>query len=338
MPRANVIPIVIISFAALAAAPAAAQDVVHLKSGETLAGKTADGMLALEVETATGTVRVPWANVDKIDRASFVTSLYETRAKEADADDAAAQFLLARWCRRHGLGDQMKTHLERVVKLDPEHAAARQALGQEKIGEKWVAGDAALEAKGFVKKDGRWLLKEEAAYEEILKARAKGLSEPEEKAADLIVKCVDENPRIAKYAAKSLDGKLWEDVRIPLYRALGHRKPALRAFAAAELGRRKIREAVRPLIRTAILDREEKVRHASVDALRSLGEPKVLFPFARALASGCAAIRQNAAVAMGRLGDVRGIEYLVKRLSQSWGPSNRGNIQVMNQISYIQDF
>ena len=322
----------------VAAAPIAAQDVVHLKSGETIAGKTSDGMLSLEVKTATGVVRVPWDHIEKIDRADHVRTLYAERAENTSADDAAAQFLLARWCKRHGLADEMTKHLTKVVALDPEHAAARQALGYEKVGEKWVAGAGVLEAKGFVKRNGRWILEEEAAYEEILKARAKALSEPEEKASGLILKCVDENPRIRKYAMKTLAAREWSAVRIPLYRALGHRDVKVRVFAAEELGRRRIVESARPLIRSAILDREEAVRFASVDAVKSLGKPAVLFPFVRALASGNASIRQNAAAGLGRLGDVRAIEYLVTTLSQNWGPTNRGNISVMNQVSYIQDF
>jgi len=322
----------------VAAAPIAAQDVVHLKSGEKIAGKTSDGMLSLEVKTATGVVRVPWDKIEKIDRANYVRTLYAERAKNAAASDVATQFLLARWCKRHGLADEMTRHLQKVVALDPDHAAARQALGYEKVGTKWVAGVGVLEAKGFVKRNGRWILKEEAAYEEILKARAKALSEPEEKAGDLILKCVDENPRIRKYASKSLAGQEWSAVRIPLYRALGHKDVKVRVFAAEELGRRQMRESARPLLRSAILDREESVRFASVDAVRSLGQPAVLFPLVRALASANASIRQNAAAGLGRLGDVRAIEYLVSTLSQNWGPTNRGNISVMNQVSYIQDF
>jgi hypothetical protein len=63
-----------------------------------------------------------------------------------------------------------------------------------------------------------------------------------------------------------------------------------------------------------------------------------MFPFVRALASGNATIRQHAAAGLGGLGEIRAVEYLIRTLSQNWGPSARSNIQVMNQISYIQDF
>jgi hypothetical protein len=322
----------------LAVIPAAAGDVVHLKSGEKIAGETTDGLLAVEVRTESGPVTVPWNRIERIDRGSYVRELYEERARGLADDDTEGRFLLALWCRRHGLPVEMKAELERVLAADPDHEGARRALGHEKVGERWVAGDDILAAKGFVRRDGRWMLKEEAAYEDIVEARKTALSEKEEKAKELIQKAADPNPRVAKFAIAALGGLPWESVRIPLYRALGHRDPGVRSFAAAELGRIGQEEAARPLIRSAILDSKEDVRIASARALRALGQPDALFPLARALGSANAAIRANAALAMGEFGDIRGVEYLVSRLKQNWGPSQRANLSVMNQVSYIQDF
>ncbi len=73
-------------------------------------------------------------------------------------------------------------------------------------------------------------------------------------------------------------------------------------------------------------------------ALRGLGEPGILVPFVRALASVNPQIRMNAAEAIGGLGDIRGVEYLIRTLGQNWGPTQRNNLSVMNQVSYIRDF
>jgi len=322
----------------LVALPAGAQDVVHLKSGEMVAGKTTDGMLAVRVETPAGEVKVPWNEIDRIDRGFHVRALYAERAEKIAEKDAAAHFLLAVWCRRHGLADEMNAELKSVLEIEPDHRAARAALGYEMVGEKWVAGTEILEAKGFVRRDGRWVLEAEAAYEEMLKARKKALTEKEEKASDLILKAADENARVAKYARAALDGLAWDSLRIPLFRALGHKDPAVRAFAASELGRLEELEAVRPLLRTAILDTKEPVRQAATASLKSLGQPDVIYPLIRALASGHPQIRANAAAAIGDFGDIVGVEYLVRRLSMNWGPTGRNNISVMNQVSYIRDF
>ncbi len=330
--------ILCVLFALVVALPAGAQDVVRLKSGETLAGTVTDGMLEVRVATAGGEVRVPWRDIEAVDRGEFVRAQYRERAAGLSPTDADSHFLLALWCRRHGLEAEMQAELSAVLEAEPEHAGARAARGQEKVGEKWVAGESMLEAKGFVRRGDRWVLREEAAWAEMAEARDRPLSAPEGAAADLLAKAVDENERVRRFAAEALAGRPFDDVRLPLYRALGGRDPAVRAFAAAELGRRREEEAVRPLLRSAILDTSETVRDAAVDALAAIRAPGTLLPLCRALASTRPAVRMNAAAAMGRYGDVRGIEYLVRTLGMNWGPGQRNNMSVMNQVSYIQDF
>ena len=48
------------------------------------------------------------------------------------------QWKLAEWCHEHGLPDQRKTHLQRVIELDPDHVEARRLLGYSKIDGKWM--------------------------------------------------------------------------------------------------------------------------------------------------------------------------------------------------------
>jgi len=318
--------------------PAAAQDVVQLKNGDRLAGKVTDGLLAVRLKTAAGEVALPWSSIDRIDRAKYVRELYTERAGSLESDDAQGYYILALWCRRQGLGEEMQQALRKVLEVDPEHQAARSALGQEKVGDKWVAGDQILKAKGFVKKGSRWILKEEAAFEEMVQARNRQLSTEELKASDLIVKAADENERARKYAVAALSSMSFEELRVPLYRALGDKREGVRAAAVTELGKLGEIEAARPMIRTAVLDTSTMVRGEAVLALRGLGEPGILVPFVRALASVNPQIRMNAAEAIGGLGDIRGVEYLIRTLGQNWGPTQRNNLSVMNQVSYIRDF
>jgi len=329
---------VILACLLLASLTANGQDVVHLKGGQALAGKLADGLLEVELETSKGTVRIPWNRIDRIDRSEYVRDVYRARAEKTPADDAAGHFLLALWCRRQGLEKEMRVELEKTLAIDSDHDGARSALGHEKVGDKWVAGDQILAEKGFVRSGNRWILEEEAAHAKAVKARRKPLSEKEEKARDLILKAVDENPRVRKYARAAFENLPWSDVRIPLFRALGRRDEALRAYAVSRLGAMRELEAARPLLRTAILDTSKDVRAEAVKAIRALEEPSALFPMVRALASPQAQIRANAADAVGGFSDIRGVEYLISTLKQNWGPSARVNLSVMNQISYIRDF
>jgi hypothetical protein len=264
--------------------------------------------------------------------------MYEERLAGLPPEDAEARFALALWCRRQGLAREMEAGLREVLKLDPEHAGARAALGFEKVSDRWVAGENLLSAKGFVRRGERWVLAEEARHEEMAKERDRALSAPEAGAAELLSRGADPSERVRKFASEALAAKSWEEVRIPVYRALGDREPPVRSFAAAELGRRKEPEAVRPLLRTAVLDTSESVREAAVSALRTIGAPGTILPLARALTSTRPAVRMNAAAALGVYGDVRGVDYLVSTLSQNWGPTLRNNLSVVNQVSYIQDF
>ncbi len=318
--------------------PAAAQDVVLLKNGDRLAGKVTDGMLEVRLDTPAGEVALPWSEIEKIDRAKYVRELYRDRAGEVDRQDVQSHYLLALWCRRQGLGEEMRKELELILAIDPGHRAARSALGFEKVDEKWVAGDQIKKAKGFVKKGNRWILEEEAAFEEMVKERNRQLSAEELKASDLIIKAADENVRARKYAVKALSAMSFNELRVPLYRALGDKREEVRAAAVAELGKLGEFEAVRPMIRTAVLDTSGMVRGEAVLALRELGGPGTVVPFIRALSSPNPQIRMNAAQAIGDLGDIRGVEYLITQLGQNWGPTGRNNISVMNQVSYIRDF
>ena len=66
-------------------------------------------------------------------------------------DTAAAQWELAQWCREHKLTAQRQVHLRRVIELEPNHAAARHALGYSRVDGQWVTQEEAMTARGFVR-------------------------------------------------------------------------------------------------------------------------------------------------------------------------------------------
>lgn len=74
-----------------------------------------------------------------------------------DYDDTIdAQWQLAEWCRERNLVTDRKTHLDRILELDPDHAAARRGLGYRQIGGNWVTEQDYMETQGYVKHKGRW--------------------------------------------------------------------------------------------------------------------------------------------------------------------------------------
>jgi hypothetical protein len=84
-------------------------------------------------------------------------------AKGVKADDVKGLMALAQWARDNKLPKQADETLERVIKLEPDHAEARIALGFERVAGKWVKGDELQKAKGLVEYQGKWVTPEDKA-------------------------------------------------------------------------------------------------------------------------------------------------------------------------------
>ena len=317
---------------------AASADVVRLRNGDILEGKAVDLGESVQVETASGRLELPWSSVEVIDRKATPADLLAARRAAVKDDDARGLFALALWCERQGLVEEARSLCEKVVALDPSHEAARAALGEGKTAAGWKKGDALLAARGFVRRDGKWLLREEAEAADRRAAAARKASDEEARAVRLLESLGDGNPRVRSYAAEAL-GSVDEALRRRLWIVgVRHRSPLVRRAAAEGLGRPGDEGAVRSLLRAAVLDSSPEVRAAAAASLKAVAIPEVVHPLLRALESNSAPVRMNAADALGALGDRTVVRTLVQRVHWVAGSSNRANIQVLNQVSYIKDF
>lgn len=266
------------------------------------------------------------------------TDAYRERAKAVAADDAQGHYLLALWCEDNGLAAEAKLEFEKVLALDPDHAGARQSLGYVKSGDQWLSGEEAMRAKGLVRHEGEWLLPEELAARLLPDSEKERMRQEERKTRDLLKQMDRGGAKIERIARKALEG-IDDRYKVePLAYALRYPTETVRIYAAEELGRIADRRALRPLIHRSVLDPSENVRLASVAAVRKFEDPNLLAPFVKAMWSENQAVRTNAAQAVGALGDVRGIEYLVYRLRATGGGVSRNHIYLANQLSFIQDF
>ena len=59
--------------------------------------------------------------------------------RDGAADDVENHLSLAQWCSRNGLLDQRRSHLERVITLDPDNVPTRRALGYQRLGSEWMS-------------------------------------------------------------------------------------------------------------------------------------------------------------------------------------------------------
>jgi len=227
---------------------------------------------------------------------------------------------------------------ERVIAADPEHRAARRALGYDLVGDRWLQGDELWRARGFIHHGGKWMTAQEFAASTRPAREAAEQKAGEQRVLALLGAIANGDEEKQQAARRRM---AIEDDRFklaPLARSLRCNPPALRVYAAEELARLDDPLAVPALLKRAIHDPDESVRGAVVDALREINEPSTVHPLGRALDSRYADVRVRAAEALGRLGDEVGAAYLIKKWEARSGNFPRVYFSTVRQISYIQDF
>jgi tetratricopeptide (TPR) repeat protein len=323
---------------------AASADVVRLRSGDILEGKATDLGESVRVVTGEATVELPWSEIKVIDRAATAADDLKARRAAVKDDDAKGLFALALWCQRQGMPEQAADLARKVVALEPANEGARAILGEQNVCPKcadcpeWKKGDALLSAKGFVARDGKWILKSEAEALDRRAAIDRQASDEEKRAAKLLESLGDRTPAVRTYAAEAL-ASLDPALRRRLFLVgARHRNEAVRAASAAGLGLKHDEGVVRTLLQLAVKDPSADVRGAAAKSLRAVDVPEVASPLIRCLDAGSPAVRMAAADALGTMGTRTSVETLIRRVHWVAGPSNRANIQVLNQISYIGDY
>jgi len=261
------------------------------------------------------------------------------RERSLAAKDGRDRLALGLWCRERGLVGEAASEFRAALRLDPGIDAAHEALGDQKVDGRWVPSPEAMRAKGLVLHEGRWVLPEERdALKEPRDEKARRVRE-EDRARRLIETLAGADERGARLAREALSGIEDRCKLSPLAFALRARDPAVRLHAAAELGRIKDRRSLRPLVFRALRDTDARVRAACVDAAKAFADPEVLAPFFDALLRNPnPEVRAAAADGIGRLGDPRGVEVLIWRIEGHGGGLGRAYIYTANQLSFIQDF
>ena len=118
-----------------------------------------------------------------------------------------------------------------------------------------------------------------------------------------------------------------------------------RSFSAWALGELRIADAIEPLSRRALFDKDSAVRRIAAESIKKIGasrkgkDSRILQPFIKALRSKFFGTRVRAAMAMGHLGDSRAIPHLIGSLESSTrGSGPRVNLFVGGQRAYIRGY
>jgi len=254
----------------------------------------------------------------------------------ADAKDAVALYRLALRAEEAGAEELAQELLTGVLALEPDHPAARRALGYERVGDEWIASDVAQRKKGLVLFRGRWMLPAEVeaisdkpatldAAEDV--ARARGLIGSLATGAAPL-------QRAARVALARTEERILLDALLgTLYDA----DPKVRIASARYLAELGDESALRALIFSGARDKDAGVRREAVLAAQSFGHDDTALPYVRALGSENLRLAANAAEALALLGDERAAGYIVKRL-RSHGSSTRNYVSFLSQVSYVRDY
>jgi hypothetical protein len=318
---------ILMAVCALAAGVASA-DIIVLANGQRLEGSVVskkDGRVTFRT-TSGITTTVDADRVLAVEERPTLRDVYRRMAAKVEPDDAEGHYALALWCRDRGLRDAATAELVETLHADPDHAAARKDLGYVKTADGWISREDAMRAKGMVQIDGRWLDKEKAEKLEQKAENRRILS-----AINAVVyKIHTGSRRTAQEHEQKLAGFGNAKFAWKMLRLLDDRDPQVRRAACASLAKMKHRESVPRLAGVAVVDSSDTVRAAALAAAKSLGRElaaeafyliitKVkLRPIHSVADQKVAKIAYaRIAAALGEVGDVRSVPFLIQILYPS---------------------
>lgn len=333
------VPFAAVAFATLHARPAGA-DWVRTKDGLVIEGpvaKEADG--SVTVTTEKGTVRLAASRVDQVQTGEGPRAALRRELDATDHKDADALYRVGLLAESKGQPDLAKEALVAVIALQPDHAAARRALGYEKVDGSWITVPEARRRRGLVLYAGAWVLpvEAEAAAKAEAAASPAAFTPADEHLPDVMRTAAHGEEALARAAALKL-ARTDAKERLPVALALlGDPDPKVRAWACIHLASIGDQSALKPLVFSAVRDRDPDVRREATVAAASFGHEDVAMPFLRALGSTHEGIAVNAARALEVLGDTRAVATIVKRIS-GHGGSPRVVMETLTKTAYVRDY
>jgi hypothetical protein len=159
--------------AVIALTGAAAADIVHLKDGRKIEGEVVEkSATKVVVKTKYGLSEFAAADVERVEAKNTPEQELTARLAKADANDASALFDVYLYAKEQKLSAKGKEILKQIVKLDPDHEAARKEMGHVKYNDKWMPEaeakklaksdeERAMKDKGLVRYKDKWVTPEE---------------------------------------------------------------------------------------------------------------------------------------------------------------------------------
>lgn len=299
-------------------AGSACADVIELKNGGKLQGEVLrDAELprtVMAVESPWGPIVIDRREIQKLVTESPKLSEYRRRAP-AVSDNVPSQLALALWCRDHGLGDQLRQHLERVIDLEPNHEQARTLLGYQKIDGAWKTRDDLLAARGLIRFDGDFRTQQEIAIIE----RQHLAEEADRQWRRTLVqwrKQIDStDPEMSRAAVESLTSLKAPAASKQLIRLLlDEKQHGIKLLLIRTAGEMDTRATVQTLARLALEDNDPEIRASCLEQIERTQLSGITAPFIASLKSRDNVMVNRAADALSVLGTELSLKSLVDAL------------------------
>jgi hypothetical protein len=296
-------------------------DVVELASGGRIEGTVAtDSGLPrneLAIDTAWGRLVVPRSAASKVQTRTPAEVEYARRAPTVP-DTVESQLALAQWCRDNGLVEQLRTHLGRVIALDPAHADARRQLGYQQVGGQWMSRDDVLASRGLIRHDGAYRTVQEVEVLERQRVADEQAREWRGRLGSLRRDLDSRRPEVARAAADALATLTDPAAAGPLATLLlDERDPVAKQLLARAAAAFNSPATLGAVARVAIEDDNHETRAAAVEALHAAAERGVqglAAPFVAALRSSNNETVNRAADALAVIGGETTLGALVDAL------------------------
>lgn len=286
-------------------------DVFHLRRGDKIDGEVVkERKGSYRLRTIGGVIDIEKADVERIEKAPSPWERYDKKRGEF-ANTADGQYELAQWCGEQGLGSERQAHLQVALKLDPNHAEARRALG-------------------YFLKDGAWVKAKttSAPSREVLDAQRKA-KEEEQLVQRLIaqwfvkIKAIHRanltvgNPQSKDFRrGHDLILAIDDPLAIPaLTGVLSTGNVGTRRLLVEALAQFKEDEATMNLIVVTLLDPTAEVRKQAAIELIPRKDDRIVQRLREALTADEDVIVRNAASALGILRAHQAVEDLIQVLA-----------------------
>ncbi|TWU12239.1 hypothetical protein CA54_10620 [Symmachiella macrocystis] len=309
--------IVFLSCAAIARA-----DVITLKNGGEIRGliqknaRTANSKSPdVIVKTLGGSlVTVAKSEIESIQRRRLILEEYETQRRKTP-DTVDGHWELARWCRNQRLTRQRRTHLKRIVELNPQDEHARRSLGHQKYDGEWMSREEYMKSQGQVLYRGRYVFPQELEQIKQDQLAKDGERKWHKKVKLWHAWITSDRTEQQKQAFQELSA-ITDSLAIPALskRFRDESRPALRELYISILGRMQSAESLQALLYQAIFDSQPNLREVAVAAIPETQINAAITALVRGLKSELNLVVGRSATALALLGNDQVVPQLIDAL------------------------